>query len=130
MQRIVNKRKKSMDRTYSGAKVNDLYRKWNTLGWRSTVDVYNGEFDAESLKKWGLFCTSIEFYDDAFRTREWVLQHNKLYALRFVFGTNMRSEILYCLDNIKEIGIRKLLHSLGYAYGGVYREVELYEKKD
>jgi hypothetical protein len=217
-----------MDWIYSDETVNELYRKWNKLGWRSTQDIYKGEVDVEELitetthaarydgrllqvlltwcrdfgdlinnrrllrfisqadtavlgaileitmhyggyqnfipvikqchpvkpaevllrgfedidiymeeqkmyrkqeyKKWGLFCTSIEFYNDAFRTREWVLQQNKLLALRVVFGANMRSEILYCLDTIKEIGIRKLSQSLGYAYSGVYREVELFEK--
>jgi hypothetical protein len=217
-----------MDWTYSDKNINELYRKWNKLGWRSTDDIYKDEVDVEELiaettfaarydgrllqvlltwcrdfgdlinnrrllrfinqadtavlgavldiamhyggyqnfipvikqchpvkpaevllkgfedvdlymeeqkthgkkefEKWGLFCTSIEFYDDAFRTRDWVLQHNKLLALRVVFGANMRSEILYCLDNIRAIGIRKLSHSLGYAYSGVYREVELFEK--
>lgn len=81
-------------------------------------------YGKQEFKKWGLFCISIEFYNDAFRTREWVLQHNKQLALRVVFGANMRSEILYCLNTIRAIGIRKLSQSLGYAYSGVYREVE------
>lgn len=85
-------------------------------------------YGKKEFKKWGLYCTAIEFYEDAFRTREWVLKCNKILALRAVFGANVRSEILFYLDNIKEVGIRKLSHSLGYAYSGVYREVELFEK--
>ncbi len=95
------------------------------------VEIYIDEqkiYGKKEFKKWGLFCTAIEFYEDAFRTREWVLKHNKLLALRAVFGANIRSEILFYLDNFKEIGIRKLSQSLGYAYSGVYREVELFEK--
>jgi len=35
--------------TYSDATVNELYRKWNKLGWRSTEDIYKGEVDVEEL---------------------------------------------------------------------------------
>jgi DNA-binding transcriptional ArsR family regulator len=82
----------------------------------------------EEFRKWGLFCTSIEFYEDAFRTREWILSKNKNLALRAVFGANVRSEILYYLDMYNDIGIRQLSRNLGYAYSGVYREIEEFRK--
>jgi hypothetical protein len=34
-------------------------------------------YGKQDCKTWGLFCASIESCNDAFHTREWVLQHNK-----------------------------------------------------
>jgi hypothetical protein len=56
--------------------------------------------------------------------RDWILKHNRFLALRAVFGVNIRSEILNALDHGSEIAIQRLSKKTGYAYSGVYREVE------
>jgi DNA-binding IclR family transcriptional regulator len=56
------------------------------------------------------------------------LKNNRLLALRAVFGVNIRSEIINALErNTKGIAIQGLSKQTGYAYSGVYREVESLE---
>lgn len=40
----------------------------------------------KEYRKWGLYCTMIEFYDDAKRQRSWILEHNPRLATRALFG--------------------------------------------
>lgn len=70
---------------------------------------------------------ALGFLKNAFRDREWLLKSNKSLAIRAVFGANIRSEILSLLNGT-EIGIRQLSRRLGYAYSGVYREIDILEK--
>jgi hypothetical protein len=76
-------------------------------------------------KKWGLYCTLLEFYDDARRTREWVLKNNANLALRALFGQNIRAEIIYCILRNANLAIKNLANKIGYAYSPVYNEIEL-----
>jgi hypothetical protein len=76
-------------------------------------------------KKWGLYCTLLEFYDDAKRTREWVLKNNINLALRALFGPNIRAEIIYCLLRNTNLAIKNISNKIGYAYSPVYNEIEL-----
>lgn len=73
--------------------------------------------------KWGLYCTMMEFYDDAMFTRNYVLKNNPLLALRAFIGPNMRAEILFHLENKTRIHIKGLADKLGYTYSAVYNEV-------
>jgi hypothetical protein len=44
------------------------------------IDIYiewQKKYPKEEFLKWGLFCATIDFYEDCFRTREWVLENNK-----------------------------------------------------
>jgi hypothetical protein len=75
-------------------------------------------------KKWGIYCTLLEFYEDARRTREWVLQHNTNLALRALFGPNIRAEIIYCLFKNTNLAIKNIAKKIGYAYSPVYNEIE------
>jgi hypothetical protein len=74
-------------------------------------------------KKWGLYCTLVQFYDDAKRTREWVLKNNQNLALRALFGPNIRAEIIYCLLYNENLAIKNISKHIGYAYGPVYNEI-------
>lgn len=76
-------------------------------------------------KKWGLYCTQIQFYEDAKRTREWVLKNNQILALRALYGPNMRAEIMYCLLVNSNFAIKNISKKIGYAYSPVYNEIEL-----
>lgn len=90
------------------------------------VDIYlqeQKEYGRKEYRTWGLYCTMIEFYDDAVRTREWVLAHNELLAIRAVFGVSLRAELIYLLKKSGRLTIRRISTILGYAYSGVYREV-------
>jgi hypothetical protein len=78
----------------------------------------------KEYKKWGLFCTMVEFYDDAVRTRESVLKNSELLAIRSVFGVNLRSELIYLLRKSSGLAVRRISKILGYAYSGVYQEVK------
>jgi hypothetical protein len=78
----------------------------------------------EEFRKWGFYCTMIEFYTDSVRSREWVLKNNRFLAVRAIFGVNIRAEILNSLDQNDGLAIRKLSKKTGYAYSGVYREIE------
>jgi hypothetical protein len=78
----------------------------------------------KEFRKWGFYCSMIEFYTDSLRARAWILKNNRFLALRAVFGVNIRSEILNALDYDNEIAIQRLSKKTGYAYSGVYREVE------
>jgi predicted GNAT family N-acyltransferase len=82
------------------------------------------KYGKPEFKKWGFYCTMIEFYTDAQRGREWILKNNELLGLRAIFGVNIRSEIIYTLHIFNGIAIRKLSKLIGYAYSGVYREIE------
>lgn len=63
-----------------------------------SVDDFGAEFWKMNQKKygkpeylkWGLYCTMMEFYDDAMRTREYVLKNNPLLALRDKYGPTMK----------------------------------------
>jgi len=50
----------------------------------------------EVYKKWGFYCSMYEFYDDANRSRMWLLEHNK-----------------------------NLAKQIGYTYSSVYNEVAI-----
>jgi predicted transcriptional regulator len=75
-------------------------------------------------KKWGLHCTLLEFYDDARRSREWVLKTNINLALRALFGPNLRAEIIYCILRNTNLAIKNIAQKIGYAYSPVYNEIE------
>lgn len=82
------------------------------------------KFGQKEYRKWGFYCTMIEFYTDALRGRQWILKNNRLLALRAIFGVNIRSEIIHALEENDGIAIQRLSKQTGYAYSGVYREVE------
>ncbi len=81
------------------------------------------EFGKKDFKEWGLFCTALEFYDDAMYTKKYVLQHNPQLAIRALIGANIRSEILFELLNQTKIHISALAKNIDYAYSAVYREI-------
>jgi hypothetical protein len=81
------------------------------------------EFAREEYLKWGLYCTMVEFYEDAMLDKKTVLRQNPLLALRSLVGPNIRSEILFALLNSARIHIKALSTQLGYAYSPVYKEV-------
>ena len=81
------------------------------------------EFGLQEYRKWGLYCTMAEFYDDAMYTRAYVLEHNPLLALRALVGPNIRAEILFALENLTRTHIKALAQTIGYAYSAVYTEV-------
>jgi len=93
-----------------------------------TYITWQKEYSKEEFRKWGFYCATIDFYEDAFRAREWILQNNRILVLRAVFGANIRSEILFCLEKHSKMGIRALSKELGYAYSGVYREIEDFQR--
>jgi predicted transcriptional regulator len=78
----------------------------------------------KEFRKWGFYCTMVEFYTDSLRSRNWIFKNNRFLAFRSVFGVNIRSEILNALDRDNGIAIKPLSKKTGYAYSGVYREVE------
>ena len=82
------------------------------------------KFGQKEYLKWGFYCATIEFYTDALRSREWILKNNRLLALRAIFGVNIRSEIIHALEDNDGIAIQKLSKQTGYAYSGIYREIE------
>jgi len=82
------------------------------------------KYGKKEFRNWGFYCTMIEFYTDALRGREWLLKNNRLLALRAIFGVNIRSEIINTLEHNNGIAIKTLSKKIGYAYSGVYREVE------
>jgi len=82
------------------------------------------KYGKDDFRKWGFYCTMIEFYTDSIRSREWIFKKNRFLAIRGIFGVNIRAEILNSLDQNGGLAIRKLSKMTGYAYSGVYREVE------
>lgn len=81
------------------------------------------EFGRKEYLKWGLYCTMVEFYNDAMLDRKTVLKKNPLLAIRALIGPNIRSEILFELEHGTRIHIRALAQKIGYAYSAVYNEV-------
>ncbi|MGD9201558.1 MAG: hypothetical protein PVI26_08355, partial [Chitinispirillia bacterium] len=59
-------------------------------------------------EEWGLYCSEIHFYNDARYNREYILKNNKLLAIRALFGSNLRAEILYMLFKKSNLYIRLL----------------------
>ena len=81
------------------------------------------EFGLPEYRKWGLYCTMADFYEDAMFNRHYVLSKNLVLAYRAFFGVNIRAEIFCMLDKKARIHIKGLADKLGYAYSAVYREV-------
>ena len=81
------------------------------------------EFGKKEFKVWGLYCTALEFYNDAMYTKNYELKNNPLLAIRALIGPNIKSEILFELLRQTRIHIRALANTIGYAYSAVYREV-------
>jgi hypothetical protein len=80
------------------------------------------EFAREEFLKWGLYCTAVEFYNDAMNDKKQIIRDNPLLAIRALVGTNIRAEILFMLLNNVRIHISALAKKLGYAYSPVYKE--------
>jgi hypothetical protein len=97
-----------------------LFKTGDQLGY---FDDNQKKHAKEEFLKWGLCCTQLEFYDDAMRTRQYVLKNNPLLALRAFIGPNIRSEILFELGHKTRHHIRGLSQKIGYAYSAVYNEV-------
>ncbi len=76
------------------------------------------------FKKWGLYCSNISDKSDALNTREFVLKHNPNLAIRALFGSNVKAEILYQLSHISKSYINELARLIGMSYQPVYAEVE------
>lgn len=81
------------------------------------------EFARDEYLKWGLYCTMVEFYEDAMLDKKRILKKNTLLAIRALVGPNMRAEILFALLNNSRIHIKALSKRLGYAYSPVYKEI-------
>jgi len=75
-------------------------------------------------KEWGLYCSEISFYNDAQFDREYILRNNKLLAIRALFGSNLRAEILYMLFKKSNLYIRMLSKTTGFSYFPVQMEVK------
>ncbi|MBD3315182.1 MAG: hypothetical protein GF344_05300 [Chitinivibrionales bacterium] len=75
-----------------------------------------------AFRHWGLWCSMLEFYEDAKRTRIWVLEQNRILAIRALFGVGMRSEILGYLLEKSGLDIKQLAVGVGYAYSAVHKE--------
>jgi len=86
-------------------------------------DANQKEFARKEYLKWGLYCTMVEFYDDAMLDKIAILKNNPLLAIRALIGPNIRSEILFELENRTRIHIKALAQKIGYAYSPVYNEV-------
>jgi len=65
----------------------------------------------------------VDFYDDAILVKRTILKNNPLLAIRALIGPNIRSEILFELENKTRIHIKALAQKIGYAYSPVYNEV-------
>lgn len=81
------------------------------------------EFARDEYLKWGLYCTMVEFYEDAMLDKKRILKKNPLLAIRALIGPNIRAEILFSLLNSSRIHIKALSTRLGYAYSPVYKEI-------
>lgn len=81
------------------------------------------EFGRDEYLKWGLYCTMMEFYHDAMYDRHYVLMNNPLLAIRALIGPNIRSEVLFALEQCSNINITDLKKNLGYAYSAIHTEV-------
>jgi hypothetical protein len=79
----------------------------------------------EIYSKWGLYCSMYEFYNDANRSRAWILEHNRNLALRALYGPNIRAEIMYYLLNHDLCAIKNIAQHIGYTYSSVYNEVTI-----
>ncbi|MBN2433820.1 MAG: helix-turn-helix transcriptional regulator [Spirochaetes bacterium] len=97
-----------------------LFKNVNELPFYINQEINNSH---PIYKKWGLYCSEVEFYTDALYTRDFVLNKNRLLALRSVLGANIRAEILYNLNVGTGIAIKKLSKEIGYSYSSVYMEV-------
>ncbi|OGJ87011.1 MAG: hypothetical protein A2268_14955 [Candidatus Raymondbacteria bacterium RifOxyA12_full_50_37] len=97
-----------------------LFHKMGAFEGLRAQEIKNG---LETYKKWGLYCTMMDFYEDAALRRREVLQKNPLLALRALLGSNIRAEILFFLEQQTGMAIQALARNIGYAYSAVYNEV-------
>lgn len=98
-----------------------LFKNGDTFG---VYDANQKEFAKKEYLKWGLYCTMVDFYDDAMLDKNIILKNNPLLAIRALIGPNIRSEILFELENKTRIHIKALAQKIGYAYSPVYNEVK------
>lgn len=98
-----------------------LFRNGDEFG---VYEANQKEFARKEYLNWGLYCTMLEFYDDAMLDKKAILKNNPLLAIRALIGSNIRSEILFELENKTRIHIKALSQKLGYAYSPVYNEVK------
>jgi hypothetical protein len=83
------------------------------------------ELSKEEWSKWGYYCSEISFYFDAMTgDRNFIFSRNKNLAIRAIFGTNLRSEIIYFLYKNSNAYIKAIADATGFAYFPVHNEIK------
>jgi hypothetical protein len=83
------------------------------------------ESSKEEWSKWGYYCSEISFYFDAMTgDRNFIFSRNKNLAIRAIFGTNLRSEIIYFLYKNSNAYIKAIADATGFAYFPVHNEIK------
>jgi hypothetical protein len=87
----------------------------------------NEEENLPVWKAWGLISREMESMEGAIAEKGFVLRHNRNLALRALFGSGMRAEILsYLLEN-KAGNAHQISRGVGQSYEPVYSELKLCE---
>ena len=86
--------------------------------------------DEESLpvwKRWGLISREMDVMEGAIAGKAFVLSHNRNLALRALFGTGVRAEILNSLVEPGEANAHEIAVGIGQSYEPVYSELKFGE---
>lgn len=92
-----------------------------------TMTRLNEEENLPVWKAWGLISREMESMEGAIAEKAFVLSHNQNLALRALFGSGMRAEILGYLMEHGEGNARQISLGVGQSYEPVYAELKTCE---
>ena len=92
-----------------------------------TMQRLNEDENLPVWKAWKLISREMETMEGAIAEKGFVLRHNRNLALRALFGSGMRAEILNYLLEHKEGNAHRISQGVGQSYEPVYSELKLCE---
>jgi hypothetical protein len=99
-----------------------LFPRMKKLGFAYAQELSDAK---DEWKKWGYYSSETSFmFDSILGDRMFIFKYQKNLAVRAIFGSNLRAEILYYLYKNSGTYIKAISKATGFAYFPVYNEIK------